>query len=378
MPSLRAFLYSYIYKVYFYSVISLFLRNCYKNLHEILLQKFTEYNIMSLMRYKKLTSEQILISIDRLTRFKFTKEKYLRVFTDIILSNLIEPKIKKNELLNMDFAEICDYAAEIFNGSLEQNDDDFTINLRLADYENSVFNNDDETQKLLQNKLNYKSAIKYIDDSAPVNLKWLKSLGEQDDLVKLRETRLLKYPIEKVLLVEGLTEEILLPAFSKFLGYDFYQTGIQVIAAGGKNQVVKMYYRLIEELKTPIFLLLDKDAEENIRQITPKLREIDKIHLVSCGEFEDLLPKSLIVKTVNSHFANFSSINDSDLSDDNSEVENLENIFKTKGLHEFKKAEFAKLVRENISTDADISAEIKEIIREIFDKNKTLDSKFCS
>lgn len=333
---------------------------------------------MFLMRYKKLTSEQILISIDRLTRFKFTKEKYLRVFTDIILSNLIEPKIKKNELLNMDFAEICDYAAEIFNGSLEQNDDDFTINLRLADYENSVFNNDEETQKLLQNKLNYKSAIRYIDDSAPVNLKWLKSLGEHDDLVRIRETRLLKYPIEKVLLVEGLTEEILLPAFSKFLGYDFYQKGIQVIAAGGKNQVVKMYYRLIEELKTPIFLLLDKDAEENIKQITPKLRSIDKIHLVSCGEFEDLLPKSLIVKTVNSHFANFSSINDSDLSDDNSEVENLENIFKTKGLHEFKKAEFAKLVRENISTDADISAEIKEIIREIFDKNKTLDSKFCS
>ena len=64
------------------------------------LQKFTRYNIIFLMKYKKLTPEQIKISLDRLTRFKFTREKYLRVFSDIILSNLIEPKIKKNELLN--------------------------------------------------------------------------------------------------------------------------------------------------------------------------------------------------------------------------------------------------------------------------------------
>ena len=60
------------------------------------------------------------------------------------------------------------------------------------------------------------------------------------------------------------------------------------------------------------------------------------------------------------------------------EVKNLENIFKTKGLHEFKKAEFAKLVRANIKESSDISAEIAEIIKEISESNKTLDSKFCS
>ena len=145
-----------------------------------------------------------------------------------------------------------------------------------------------------------------------------------------------------------------------------------------ENQVVKMYYKLIEELKIPVFLLLDKDAEDNIRQIKPKLRDIDKIHLVSCGEFEDLLPKSLIIKTLNMHFANFTSISESDLDDEQPEVKNLENIFKTKGLHEFKKAEFAKLVRANITESSDISAEIAEIIKEISESNKTLDSKFCS
>ena len=56
------------------------------------------------MKYKKLKKEQLLISIDRLTRFKPTEEKYLRVFKDIIISNLIEPKLKKSELENMDYS----------------------------------------------------------------------------------------------------------------------------------------------------------------------------------------------------------------------------------------------------------------------------------
>lgn len=334
------------------------------------------------MKYKALTKEQILISLDRLTRFKPTKEKYLRVFFDIILGNVIEPKFKRVELENTDYNEICDLAVHVLNCSiadilkLPQGEGRSSINAKLAEYENSIFNNDEQTQILLNNDINYIDAIKLIDESCVVNLRWLKSLAENADLKLMREEHYLKFPIEKVLLVEGLTEETLLPAFSKFLGHDFYQKGIQVIPAGGKSQVVKMYYRLSEELKLPIFLLLDKDAEENIAQIKPKLRACDKIHLVSCGEFEDLLPKSLIIKTVNKHLENFSSICESDLVEGVPEVKNLENIFKTKGLHEFKKAEFAKLVRANISESTDVSDEIKEIIKEI--SNKTLDSEFCS
>lgn len=46
-------------------------------------------------------------------------------------------------------------------------------------------------------------------------------------------------------------------------------------------------------------------------------------------------------------------------------VEFLEEFFRTRGLHEFKKAEFASFVRENIAGDEDISPEIKEIIRSL-------------
>ena len=88
------------------------------------------------MKFKKLSEKQIIISIDRLTRFKPTEEKYLRVFKDIIVSNLIEPKIKKNELNNLDYTILRDMAVEIFNSSFENNSNDFSINKILQDYGN--------------------------------------------------------------------------------------------------------------------------------------------------------------------------------------------------------------------------------------------------
>lgn len=345
------------------------------------------------MKYKNLTKEQIIICLDRLTRFKQTREKYLRVFSDILISCLIEPKIRRNDIENMDFSQIAEYVSEIFNASLTKKSENWSLNTKivdfLRDYENSVFINDNETQKLLHNNINYINAIELIQESNQINLRWLvnviNNIAEFDDfnlsLKQYRDSRekyLLKYPVEEVILVEGITEEILLPAFSKYLGHDFYAKGIQIIAAGGKNQVVKLYYELSQELKLPIFVLLDKDAEENIQQIKPRLREQDRIHLVSCGEFEDLLPKSLIVKTVNSHFENFLSITESDFNKDIPTAKILEEIFKTKGLHEFKKAEFSKLVRDKIESDKDISTEVKTIIEEIMITKKKLDSKICS
>lgn len=329
------------------------------------------------MKYKKLTKEQIIISIDRLTRFKYSKEKYIRVFSDIVLSCLIEPKLRKSELESMDLSELTSIAEEIFNESIYSlipsskssnvRSESNYINSLLKQYENNVYINDEETQKLLNNNILYIHAIDLISEKCPVNVKWLKTVCTKptNDLRELRFEHSLKYPLEKIILAEGITEEILLPAFSRYLGHDFYKNGVQIIAAGGKNQVVKSYYKLIEEVKLPIYILLDKDAEENIRQIKPKLRDIDKIHLVSCGEFEDLLPKSLIIKTVNKRYGNFFTISDADLSQDCPTAKVLEELFRTKGLYEFKKADFAKLVRDNISEKSDISDEIRWIIKEL-------------
>ena len=48
-----------------------------------------------------------------------------------------------------------------------------------------------------------------------------------------------------------------------------------------------------------------------------------------------------------------------------SRVDYLHEYFRHRGLHEFKKAEFAQLVKNNISGEEDLSQEIKEIFSEL-------------
>ena len=163
----------------------------------------------------------------------------------------------------------------------------------------------------------------------------------------------------------GITEEILLPRFAKICGYDFDKNGIYIVSAGGKNQVVKYFYNFADCLKIPIFVLLDNDAKDNLKQIQPKLRPIDKVHLLKSGEFEDLLPNNLIIKTLNYATKNISIAPIEEIEKYGSKVEFLEEFFKHRGLHEFKKSEFAQEVKTNIQNMNDISNEIKEIIEEI-------------
>ncbi len=295
------------------------------------------------VKIKPLTQEQLIIAVDRLTRFKETGEKYLRVFKEIIAANLISPKFKKSELDALDYAQLRDLAEYIFNGG-EDKGVDCSINNYLKECENSLFNLDKETKKLLDNKINY----------APVL-----------PLVEARRGGSLKFPPRKIVLTEGITEEILLPEFARLCGYDFDTNGVHIISAGGKNQVVKYFYNLYESLKIPVFVLFDNDAIQSSKEIQPKLRKGDKIHLIESGEFEDLLPIPLIKKTLNYSLKNFYKVEERDLVQDLPMTKILGEFFRLNGLNEFKKADFAQLVKTNISTETEISAEIREIIKEI-------------
>lgn len=324
---------------------------------------------MNNVKVKPLTKEQLTISIDRLTRFKNPEVKYLRVFGELITNNLIQPKYKKSDIEKMDSEEVKNLAELIINYSLENlglpKDEDYIINQRLYDYEKSVYIISENIEKFLKNKINYKAFVTLIDENSPKNLKWLKALGSPMDIKQERFKNSLRFPVEKVVIAEGATEETLLPEFAKRCGYDFDKEGIYVLSAGGKNQVVKLYYRLVDSLKLPIFVLLDKDAKENLEEIKPKLRPIDKIHLLACGEFEDLLPLELVQRTLDYQLNNISMMEKEMLNAPEPRVKILEEVFKTRGMHEFKKVEFAQMVKKNIKTNTDISDEICEIINEI-------------
>lgn len=320
-------------------------------------------------KIKPLTKEQILISIDRLTRFKNPEVKYLRVFKDLITNNLITPKFKKAELDEMPYGEIKNFAEEIINFSLEKlnlkTENDGLINQILFDYEKNIYNLNEHVDELLKNKINYRACVELIDQNAPINLKWLKNITISKDKVKDRKNMSLLFPVEKVVISEGITEEILLPKFAKIYEYDFNKNGVYIISAGGKNQVVKLFYRLSKELKIPIFVLLDKDAEQNYNEIKPRLRVIDRVHVLKCGEFEDAIPLNLIKKTLAYGLKNISMIELEAVNQNIGMAKILEDIFKHRGMHEFKKSEFALMVKENLDTECDISPEIAEIIEEI-------------
>lgn len=323
---------------------------------------------MKNIKLKPLTKEQIIISTDRLTRFKFTETKYMRVFKDILVNNLIEPKYKKTEIDNLDYAEITRLAEFIINFSLKELgvniENSNRINKELKDYENYLFKLDDNTNKFLENNINYDGITVLAENSDVKNLQWFNSLKTDSDRILMRENHSLKYPLSCVLICEGITEETLLPEFARICGYDFDKNGVFVISAGGKNQVVKTFYQLAEFLKIPIFVLLDSDADENYREILPKLRANDKIHIIKHGEFEDILPVHLLEKTLTYATRNI-SLTENEKIEDGKTVEYLTEFFKHRGLHEFKKAEFAAMVKFNISDKTDVSDEIREIILEL-------------
>lgn len=321
------------------------------------------------MKIKPLTKEQIIISTDRLTRFKNPQIKYFRVFSEIILHNLISPKFNKSELEKMPFSDLKKYAQEVFNYSVNQifgtNSSDFSLNKKLYEYESSVFNIDTDTQILLNNQIDYLTALRLLQGKLPANLQWLIALSESRDIKKERNELCFKYPVELVVLAEGATEETLLPEFAKLYGFDFDKNGVYLIPAGGKNQVVKLYYELCETLKIPIFVLLDKDGAGNAKEIEPKLRSRDKIHIIKSGEFEDILSEDLVSRTLDNVLQNISEINFEIKEEKGHRVQYLEEIFKHRGMHEFKKVEFAQAVRDNIISDQDLTEEIAEIIEGI-------------
>lgn len=356
-------------------LIYIILKNC--NFFEF----FVKFGIM---KYKKIPKNYIKVCVDRLTRFKPVYDRYERVFKDILNKFLISDS-KGIVMESLSIGELCSMVSEIFNSSIPYEYDSFLSDVILEEEQN-IFKLEEDELKFLNAGLNLTGAIKYLSDETllPLNLDRLKACiaSRNIDTFSLRKKHSFLYPVSKVVLTEGATEEILLSKFASYLGYDFNKEGVFVLGAGGKNQVARKYYKMIDTIKLPVFILLDSDALETRELILTKLRVQDKIHLIKAGEFEDILPLDLIINAINSNFSNNLHCSMADFDSNLKMTKNLHNLFKNKGFGEYKKADFAKMVKnylENIIVmehrngsvfgknvqDMIISLEIKEIMNEI-------------
>lgn len=323
-------------------------------------------------KIKPMSLEEMTLATDRLTRFKFPDNKYNRVFREILAKYLITPKISFKEYENLDYNEISYLIKKIFNFSLAQiSDTKYSCELYkfIIKQDQSIFNISNETKKLMNTEIPYEAILGLNKEKKLCkNLEFLKIyLNKNENIKKLRKKYKTLFPIEKIVLAEGITEEILLPKFAQILNYDFEENGIIVIPAGGKNQVAKEYIKIKEQIKIPIIILLDADATEIAQKISNKQREEDKLILIEKGEFEDILPLNLLKEAINYQFINIFKISESDFSTEINRVKNLEEIYRINGLGEFKKAEFAHTINTVLNSKSlnFISPEIKNIIHEI-------------
>ncbi|MBQ7287404.1 MAG: ATP-dependent endonuclease, partial [Candidatus Gastranaerophilales bacterium] len=305
--------------------------------------------------------------LDRLTRFEPAYIRYKRVFDDIINKFCLDEKAK-----NLTLEDEIQYVEEIFNSSLKAGVSDDYINDILTDLEEKYFNFNQESYQYLSARLNIQGMIDEIEitQNSPKNLIWLKEISKnKKNITQLRGEKSLLYPIEKIILCEGQTEFVLLETIFNLFNLDLNKLGIYTIAAGGKNQVARKYYQMIEQTKIPFFILLDKDAQPIKELIEAKIRPNDKIYLINSGEFEDLIPKNILQRTINSVHCNDLNCIFDDFNDELSMVDNLENIYKKYGFGEFKKAKFAlelkEYIEKNISKEDFKNSEIIDIIENL-------------
>lgn len=317
------------------------------------------------MKFKKIPNDYFQTVLDRLTRFEPAYIRYKRVFDDIISKFSIDKKTK--DLSIQDEIELVE---EIFNSSISAQNQN-SINETLIKIEDLYFKRNEVSYQYLSSRINILGMLNEINeiDNLPLNLKWLKYISKNPDAIQNRANNSLLYPIEKIILCEGQTEYILLNSIFNIFNRDFNKEGILVMQAGGKNQVARKYYEMLEYVKLPFYILLDKDASAIVELIKPKLRQTDKLYLIKSGEFEDLIPVNILKNTINSIHSTDFNCNFDDFSSNLSMVQNLENIYKKYGFGEFKKAKFALQLKEfienNCSKDDFKSCEIIDIINNL-------------
>lgn len=327
---------------------------------------------ISKIKFLPVSQQDLILALDRLTRFKYPEIKYYRVFTDLLCKYLTEPKLSKNQINELDVLVLKKIVEKLWNESVKLHRpniaQDKQFNKILLDELYSTYRLNDDIKSLVEIDLNINGVLSLLNlnENTPINLKRLLTVErDYSDLKVLRERYNLRFPVEKVVLCEGITEEILLPKFAKLFGYDFDKYGVKLISAGGKNQVAKLYCELKDELKIPVFILLDADAVETSEAINCVIRDGDSVYLIKQGEFEDIFSLNLIKRTINIRFKNICEASIADFKHKEPMTKILADFFRLHELGDFQKADFAKELAENLKYDTDLTDEIVEIVEKI-------------
>ena len=296
-----------------------------------------------------MSKDEMILALDRISRFKFPEKKLKRVYIETICAHLL-PAYKKNDIQTLNNQRLTEIFTNVWNYSVFYNfkktEEDFSLNENYINEEKKCYQLTCEILSLMPEGCDFKTLLENTEK-------------------KYIPNNFLNYKTpSKIVLTEGVTEEILIPEFLKINNIE-NNINIKVVGTGGKSRIINKYNEYKRQLKIPIYILLDLDAQSVYSSLKLNLRPQDKTHLISCGEIEDIIPKNLFKYAINSEFKLQSKVSVNDFNKNISMVENLHNIFKEKGFGEFKKAKMANLIKNIINKNTVLSEELAKILEEI-------------
>lgn len=185
-----------------------------------------------------------------------------------------------------------------------------------------------------------------------------------------------------MVLVEGQSESILLPAFARLLELDLDELAVQVIASGGSQQVARRYLSYRDLVDIPVFCLLDADAAESAALIEDSLREDydDELFVLASGELEDAFSYEFLMTVLAQQMRSQGHAINTDLSHARLEIPRhgkrkgaLERLFRANGLGDFDKVEFAQIAAEMLKSKEEVPEELRDFLFLVANKRGKLD-----
>ena len=169
---------------------------------------------------------------------------------------------------------------------------------------------------------------------------------------------------ELLILVEGQSEEILLPRFGELKGLDFCENAVYVKSCGGAKQVVRQYLNLRDILALPIVSILDADVVEEAEILKESLRDEDRLLVLTNGELEDSFEPAAFIKMINEYIGATGStafLPVDRLKTGESRVKQMTQFWRRNKLGSFDKIEFAQVVSQKLES-FDVPREFSTLI----------------
>lgn len=189
-------------------------------------------------------------------------------------------------------------------------------------------------------------------ETLPMMVEAMRGLLDSEPMRVLAKEATLPKPVRALVIVEGETENLLLPLFAEGMGLNFYGMGIELWPAGGKSNVAALYWQHARNLAIPIAIVLDQDATEVAEAIRPGLRSGDALFQIAQGEFEDLYDLDEVIRIINRNYQPHPPLDRASfqrLAEERQavgRVQTLRAIWQAYGLGSFDKIEFARQAAE--------------------------------